>query len=103
MLTNHLWSFAGDDRRDDVSVTYVQAFLSYTLPSFTTFGLNVESTYNWKSEQWSVPVNLTVTQLMKFGGHPLTLSGGIRYWAESPTGGPQGVGARLAITFLFPK
>lgn len=103
VLANHLWSFAGDSQRDDLSVTFIQPFLSYTFPGFTTLGINAESTYNWKADQWSVPINLTVTQLLKIGGQPLTLAAGVRYWAESPTGGPQGVGARLALTFLFPK
>jgi hypothetical protein len=31
-LTNHIWSFAGDDRRADVNATFLQPFLSYTTP-----------------------------------------------------------------------
>lgn len=30
-LVNHLWSFAGDDARADISATYLQPFLSKTL------------------------------------------------------------------------
>lgn len=103
VLANHLWSFAGGGNHDDLSVTFVQPFLSYTFPSFTTLGINTESTYNWKSENWSTPINFTATQLTKIGEQPLTLTAGIRYWAESPNGGPQDVGARFAVTFLFPK
>ena len=33
-LANHLWSFAGDDDRKDVSATFVQPFLSFTTASF---------------------------------------------------------------------
>ena len=103
-LANHIWSFAGSDQRRDISATFVQPFLSYTTKSFTTFGVNTESTYDWKSKQWTVPLNLSVTQLLKVGGQPLTLSAGARYWADSPNGtGPEGWGFRLALTFLFPK
>lgn len=103
-LANHIWSVAGDNARSDISSTFVQPFLSYTTKSYTTFGINTESTYNWKSEKWSVPINLSVTQLLKLGGQPMTLSAGARYWANSPNGvGPEGWGFRLAVTFLFPK
>jgi len=95
---------AGDGDRRDISATYLQPFLSYTTKTFTTFGVNTESTYDWKSEQWSVPVNFTVTQMLKTGSQPLTLQGGVRYWADSPDGvGPKGWGFRLAVTLLFPK
>ncbi|MDP2784791.1 MAG: hypothetical protein Q8O38_09410 [Sulfurimicrobium sp.] len=103
-LANHIWSVAGDDQRRDISSTFLQPFLSYTTKTFTTFGVNTESSYDWKSEQWSVPLNFSVTQLLKVGGQPLTLSAGARYWADSPDRvGPEGWGLRLAVTFLFPK
>jgi hypothetical protein len=44
-----------------------------------------------------------VTQLLKVGQQPLTLQAGARYWADSPDAGPHGWGARMAVTFLFPK
>jgi hypothetical protein len=102
LLGNHLWSFAGVSDRNDVNVTFLQPFFSYTTKSYTTFGLNTESTYDWKSEQWTVPVNATVTQLLKVGGQPLTLQVGGRYYADKPTNGPEW-GLRFAVTFLFPK
>jgi hypothetical protein len=69
-----------------------------------TYGLNTESTYNWTSNEWSVPINLTATKLTKFGNQPISIGGGrgIRYWAESSTGGPESLGARAILTFLFP-
>ena len=33
MLANHIWSFAGDDDRPDISNTFMQPFVAYTLPS----------------------------------------------------------------------
>jgi hypothetical protein len=103
-LANHIWSVAGDDDRRDISASLLQPFVSYTTKTFTTFGVNTESTYDWEYEQWSVPFNFTVTQMLKVGSQPLTLQVGARYWADSPDGaGPEGWGARLAVTFLFPK
>jgi hypothetical protein len=103
VLANHIWSVAGEDDRDDISATFVQPFLSYTTRSFTTFGINTESTYDWKGETWQVPINLTATQMLRIGGQALTLSAGARYWADSPEGGPEGWGYRAALTLLFPN
>jgi hypothetical protein len=102
-LANHIWSFAGDDDRQDVNSTFLQPFISYTTPKAWTFALNTESTYDWEAEQWSVPINFTVAKLVKVNKQPIQLTAGIRYWAESPDNGPDGFGARLAVTFLFPK
>lgn len=103
LLANHIWSFAGDDGRTDVSSTFLQPFVSYTTADAWTFALNTESTYNWESSAWSVPVNASVTKLVKLGNQPVSLGGGVRYWAESPdNAGPDGWAARAIMTFLFP-
>ncbi len=102
VLGNHVWSYAGDSDRDDVSSTFLQPFLSYTTKTFTTFTLNTESTYDWEQSEWTVPINLAVAQLLKAGGQPFQLQAGIRDYAERPDGGPDW-GLRFAITFLFPK
>lgn len=102
-LTNHVWSFAGEGDRNDISSTFLQPFVSYTTKNAWTFTLNTESTYDWEGEAWSVPINFTVAKLVKIDKQPISLTAGVRYWAESPDNGPDGFGARLAITFLFPK
>jgi hypothetical protein len=50
-----------------------------------------------------VPVNLTVTQLLKIGGQPLTIQAGPRYWMDRDGDGAQGWGFRAAVTLLFPR
>lgn len=102
LLANHLWSFAGDDERSDINATFLQPFASYTTKTYTTLGLNAESTYDWEEEEWTVPINAMVTQMLKIGGQPLTLQLGYRYYAEVPQYGPEW-GLRFAVTFLFPK
>jgi hypothetical protein len=102
-LANHIWSVAGDDGRADISTTFLQPFLSYTTKTFTSFGINTESSYNWETEEWSMPVNFTITQLLKIGPQPVSLQAGARYWADSPDNGPEDWGFRFSITFLFPR
>jgi hypothetical protein len=102
-LTNHIWSYAGDDSRRDVNSTFIQPFISYITSTKTTITINSESSYNWHERNWSTPVNLIVSQLFKIGSQPMQFGIGPRYWIESPDGGPEGWGARAAFTLLFPK
>lgn len=103
MLANHVWSIGKSDQYGESSKTFIQPFLSYANKTGTSYGLNTESVYDWEAEEWSIPINMTVSQIIKVGGMPVQLSAGVRYWAESPDGGPQDWGARLGVTFLFPK
>ena len=102
-LANHIWSVAGNSDRADISATFLQPFLTYTTKTATTFGLNTESTYDWKSNRWTVPINVSVGQVLKLGDQLVQVGVGARYWAQSPASGPEGWGYRLFLTFLLPK
>lgn len=102
VLANHVWSFAGNSVRRDISSTFIQPFLAYTTPDAWTYGINLESSYDWVGDQWSVPMNVTVSKLLKFGNQPVSIGAGLRYWLSSPDSGPKGFGGRLIMTFLFP-
>lgn len=101
-LGNHIWSIAGSDTRPDVSATFLQPFFSHTMSKSTTYSLNTETTYDWLNEQWTVPVNVTITQLTKMGDQPISVGGGFKYYVEKPAGGPDW-GVRLIFTLLFPQ
>jgi hypothetical protein len=68
-----------------------------------SFTLNTESTYNYKDDRWSVPINLMATKIVRIDKHLISIGGGARYWAMSPDGGAEGWGARVIVTLLFPK
>ncbi|MEM6483003.1 MAG: transporter [Pseudomonadota bacterium] len=99
-LANHVWDIGGDV---DINQTFLQPFVSYTTPEAWTFSLNAETTYNWESEQWSVPINGVVTKLIQIGSQNVSVGGGVRYWADGPDSGPDGWGARFVVTLLFPR
>ncbi len=82
--------------------SFIQPFVSFTTKTYTTFGVNTESTYNWQANQATVPLNFTVQQLIKIGKQPIALQAGYRYYVNKPDGGPDW-GLRFTITFLFPK
>jgi len=118
-LANHIWSIGSNDSSDEkvrrnpnlpgltdsasINATFIQPFLSYVTETKTTLTLNTESTYDWTSSQWSIPLNFLISQMIPAGGKPVQLGVGVRYWAESTDAGAEGWGARVQLTFLFPK
>ena len=102
MYANQLWDFAGESGRDDLNVTYLQPVLSFTTKSATTFGVDTQSTYDWSGGQWTVPINLTVGQLVRIAGQAVSFTLGGRYYAERPTGGPDW-GMQVSMNVLFGK
>jgi hypothetical protein len=102
-LVNQVNSFAGEGSREDISAAFVQPFVSYVTSTKTTISLNAESSYNWKGNDWSVPINLFVAQMLKAGDQIFQVGVGARYWAEAPDASPEGWGLRLQLTLLFPK
>jgi hypothetical protein len=103
ILANHIWSFAGDDDRGDISSTFLQPFLAHTTKDAWTYTVNLESTYDWEAEEWAVPVNALVSKLLVVGSQRISLGAGVRYWLNEADNGPEGFGARAVLTFLFPK
>lgn len=102
-LANHIWSVAGDKDRADINRTFLQPFASFTTPDAWTFTLQTETTYNWETEEWAVPVNVVASKVMTVGDQPVSFFGGLRYWAQSSDGGPEGWGLRFGATLLFPR
>ncbi len=102
LLANHLWSVSGNGSHPDLNATFLQPFCSYITPTKTTFTVNLESTYDWNSEQWTAPLHLMVAQLFKIGGHPIQAFVGGRIYLDRPDGGPDW-GIRAGLTFLFPE
>jgi len=88
-------SFAGNNSSTDVSETSMEPSIAYVTKA--------ESTYDWKAESWSVSIHFKVEQLLKAGSQMIQVGGGLRYSAASPSDGPEGLGARLSLIFLFPQ
>lgn len=102
-LANHIWSFA-DDTNSKISSTFLQPFFAYITEEAITYGINTESTYNWETDDWSVPINVSVSKVTRIGNQLISLQAGVRYWAVTDAdSSPEGWGARLGLTFIFPK
>ncbi|PQJ28470.1 hypothetical protein [Rubritalea profundi] len=101
-LTNHITGIH-DTRSSagDLDSTFLQPFLVYTTANAWSYVLQSETSYDWDSNEWSVPINVFVNKLTTFGGQKIQLQAGIRYWSESPENGPEDFGTSFKITFLF--
>ena len=90
LLANQIWSLGGDNNEANINATYLQPFLNYTTKTHTTLGVDMDKKNppNWVDDQWTVPFNLTVSQILKIGKQPVSIQLGGRYYAEAPSGGP---------------
>jgi hypothetical protein len=100
-LFNHIWSVAGSDNRADVSSTFLQPFVAKGLGMGRTVTINFESAYDWESEQWNVPLNLSYSKVTRVGDQLVSYAFGVRHYLETPDGGPEW-GLRFVLTLLYP-
>ena len=102
VLANHIWSFAETSSLgSDVNSTFIQPFIGYTTSTGFSTTINTESTYNWLSHRWIIPINLLFSQVVKIGGQPISLQAGPRYYATTTDQGASW-GVRFNVTLLFP-
>ena len=102
-LVNHISDIAGSgSRRRDISNTFVQPFLAKAFTGGRTLAFNIESTYDWKASQWTVPLNVQYSKVSKLGSQMISYQGGVRAYLDTPRGGPDW-GLRFTVTLLYPK
>lgn len=101
-LANHLWALSSDPATP-TNATFLQPFLAYSTDTAWTISLQSESTYDWESDSWSIPVNASVSRLTNIGGRPVNFQAGVGHWLESPAGGPEGWRYRAQVQFVFVK
>jgi hypothetical protein len=102
ILWNHIWSFAGSSHRPDLNSTFLQPFVSKGLGQGITASANLETSYDWEGRHWVVPLNLSASKVTTLGKQRVSIGGGVRYYLESPSGGPTW-GLRATFTLVFPE
>jgi hypothetical protein len=103
-LWNQVWSFSGNDARNDVNQMFLQPFLSYQATPTVTLTVQSETTANWEvdEDRWTVPINAIVSKLSSFGVFPASYQFGFGVWASRPETGPSWR-LRGAIVLLLPR
>jgi hypothetical protein len=101
VLMNHISSISGDNDRADVNSTFLQPFLSRTNGSIT-YTVNFEGSYDHETEQWTLPLNLSVSKVTRIGNQLVSFGGGAKFYTDVPDGAPHW-GLRVNIVLLYPK
>ena len=103
-LWNQLWSFAGNEARNDVNQMFLQPFLAYQATRTLTLTVQSEATANWEvdEDRWTVPINVLLSKLSTFGVFPASYQVGFGGFPVHPETGPSWK-IRGAIVILLPR
>ena len=104
-LVSNVWSFAGNDMRNDVNAFLLQYFVNYNYPSGWYLTTSPIVTSNWDAdsgEKWTVPFGGGFGKVFSIGKQPVNANTQVFYNVAKPTNGG-GFQWRWQIQLLFPK
>jgi len=104
-LVSQIWSFAGDDDRDDVNQLLVQPFVNYNLANGWYLVSSPILTANWEADNsntWTVPLGGGFGKIFRVGSQPVNAQIQAFYNVEAPDNGADWQ-LRFQWQFLFPK
>ncbi|MFN2249018.1 MAG: hypothetical protein ACK2U4_18150 [Candidatus Promineifilaceae bacterium] len=103
VFNQNLFSFAGDDDREDVDVSILQPIVSYSLPNKWSLGTSeMNVTYDWEKSDWTaLPLGIKLAKLVKFGKLPVQFSGAYEYNFADDYVAPKWA-VNFTVKFLFP-
>ena len=96
VFVNHMWDIAGDGKsspelpylrqadESGISLTTIQPFGIFLPGEGWSLGSAPIMTYNHESEEWMIPVNLTVGKTVTINGRPWDFSVDLNYYVERP-------------------
>jgi len=81
LFNQNVFSFAGDDDRDDVNISILQPIVNYSLPDKWSIGTSeMNVSYDWDRDAWTaLPLGVKLAKLVKFGKLPVQFAGGYEY------------------------
>lgn len=79
----------------------MQPFVARRIGPGRTLSANAESTYDWKANAWTVPLNLSISQVVP-ARQMFSLQGGLLWYAQAPANAADW-GARFTLTLLYPN
>ncbi len=104
-LFRQLWSFAGDDNRQDVSQFLFEPFVNYNLDNGWFLLSDMVWTANWEAasgQKWTIPVGGGAGRVFKIGNQAINSRVEAYYNVERPSGAPEW-SFSFTWQFLFPK
>jgi hypothetical protein len=103
-LINNLWSFAGDNDREKVSLLTFQYFINYNFSHGWFLTSSPLHTANWKADnnnRWTIPLGGGGGKIFHVGKQAINFTTQAFYNVEKPAGGPDWT-LRIQLAFLFP-
>jgi hypothetical protein len=80
---NHQWDVAGWGE-GSVNLTTCQVFATILPGDGWNFGSSPIMSYNWGTEEWTIPLNFTFGKTVIWNGKPWKLSAEINYYVDKP-------------------
>ena len=81
---SHQWDVAGWSDSGYFSTSQIQLFLTFLPGGGWNVGTSPIMNYDWKSEEWTLPLNLTTGKTVMFGRTPLKLALEVNYYVDQP-------------------
>ncbi|MGE5172920.1 MAG: hypothetical protein ACM3MD_03730 [Betaproteobacteria bacterium] len=104
-LVTHVWSFAGESDRSNVSMTTIQPALTYFLnKKGTSVSVTSETTYNWEADTdpWQIPLTAAIGQVLPpFGKFFMAVGLGGSYYIVKSDFAPEW-DLRAVVSIVFP-
>ncbi len=109
-VASNIWSFAGENGREDVNFFFAQWFINYNFGGGLALGTAPIITCDWTYEpsgdddddQCTVPIGLQISKVMQIGSQPINVLLGYYENLMHPVNGATSQ-VRLQINFMFPQ
>lgn len=83
IFPSHQWDVAGWSD-ESYSTSQVQLFLRFLPGGGWNVGTAPIMNYDWKQQQWTIPLNLSASKTLRFGSTPVKLELEVNYYVERP-------------------
>ncbi len=83
IFPNHQWNVAGWGD-NQVNLTSAQVFATWLPGGAWNIGTSPTLSHDWVSEQWTIPLNLSIGKTLIIGGTPWKISVEANYYVERP-------------------
>ncbi|WP_458758486.1 transporter [Afipia sp. TerB] len=87
-LANQMWTFDGSD----INKSFIQPWVTYELQQGWSVSITSQTSYDWNTRQWTVPLNAGFAKLVNFGQQPVQIQFGGIYMLTASAGAPRRAG-----------